>query len=167
MGIRSLLKRLSFRQILKLTRIMLQNPLLVYPTLKATRTTMIICDLHYGKAHHKNGKANAFRHALWNILICRTTFRITKNKEKSVSWAQKITDLHEKLAPNKPLDTAMDLHNNEIGRTYFLELTASSEEEIVIFLKENTKKAKKVTDSKEILDHKDKLVYLLEVDTGS
>ncbi|WP_109851107.1 hypothetical protein [Aquimarina sp. AU58] len=167
MSIRSLLKRLSFRQILKVTGIMFQNPLLVYPTLKATRRTMIICDLHYGKAHHKNGKANAFRHALWNILICHTTFRVTKNKEKSVSWAQKITDLHEKLAPNKPIETAMDLHNNEIGRKYFLDLTTYFEEEIITFLKENTQKAKKVTDSKEILDHKDKLVYLLEIDTRS
>lgn len=165
MSIGNLLKRLSFRQILKVAGVMLQNPLLIYPTLKATRRTMIICDLHYGKAHHKNGKANAFRHALWNILICQTTFRITKNKEKSVSWAQKITDLHEKLAPNKPLETAMDLHNNEIGRKHFLELTTSFEEEIITFLKNNTQKAKKVIDIKEILDHKDKLVYLLEIDT--
>ncbi len=124
---------------------------------------MIICDLHYGKAHHKNGKANAFRHALWNILICQTTFRITKNKEKSIAWTQKITDLHEKLAPNKPIETEMDLHNNEIGRKYFLNLAMSFEEEMISFLKENTQKAKKVTDIKEILDHKDKLVYLLEM----
>ncbi|WP_024769648.1 DUF6973 domain-containing protein [Aquimarina macrocephali] len=163
MSIRSLLRRLSFRQILRLTGIMLQNPLLIYPTLKATRRTMIICDLHYGKAHHKNGKANAFRHALWNILICQTTFRITKNKEKSIAWTQKITDLHEKLAPNKPIETEMDLHNNEIGRKYFLNLAMSFEEEMISFLKENTQKAKKVTDIKEILDHKDKLVYLLEM----
>ncbi|WP_159025473.1 hypothetical protein [Aquimarina sp. Aq78] len=163
MSIRSLLRRLSFRQILRLTGIMLQNPLLIYPTLKATRRTMIICDLHYGKAHHKNGKANAFRHALWNILICRTTFRITKNKEKSIAWTKKITDLHEKLAPNKPIETAMDLHNNEIGRKYFLDLTIGFEEEMISFLKENTQKAKKVTDIKEILDHKDKLIYLLEM----
>lgn len=73
----------------------------------------------------------------------------------------------KKLAPNKPIETAMDLHNNEVGRKYFLDLTTYFEEEIITFLKENTQKAKKVTDIKEILNHKDKLVYLLEIDTRS
>ncbi|PKV49001.1 hypothetical protein ATE84_1017 [Aquimarina sp. MAR_2010_214] len=162
MSIRSLLKRLSFRQILRLTGIMLQNPLLVYPTLKATRRTMIICDLHYGKTHHNHGKANAFRHALWNILICYKTFRITKNEESSIRWTKKITDLHEKLAPNKPIETAMDLQNNEMGRKYFVSLKNISEDEIVTFLKKHVQKAKKVTELNALLDHKNDLVYLSE-----
>ncbi len=138
------------------------NPLLLYPTLKATRRSMAICDLHYGDAHHKNGKANAFRHALWNILICDTTFRVTKSKKKSIDWAKRITDLHEKLAPNKPVATAMDLHNNEIGRKYFLTTNIISENEVISFLKEETRKAKKISDVKTILNHKNDLVYLLE-----
>lgn len=153
---------LSFRQIFRLSWIALQNPLLIFPTLKATKKTMVICDRLYGKVHHKNGKANAFRHGLWNVLICNSTFRITKNKEKSKIWTQKITDLHEKLAPNEPLDTAMDLHNNEIGRQYFLKLNTRSEEEIISFLKVHTQKAKKIKDIKTILDHKNELIYLSE-----
>lgn len=33
-----------------------------------------------------------------------------------------MTDLHEELFPNKPLETKMDLHNNQVGLDYFMEL---------------------------------------------
>ncbi len=33
-----------------------------------------------------------------------------------------MTDLHEELFPNNPLETKMDLHNNKIGMDYFIEL---------------------------------------------
>lgn len=32
---------------------------------------MVICDDLFDRSHHKSNKANAFRHALWNILICQ------------------------------------------------------------------------------------------------
>lgn len=33
-----------------------------------------------------------------------------------------MTDLHEELFPNKPLETKMDLHNNKFGMDFFMEL---------------------------------------------
>ena len=33
-----------------------------------------------------------------------------------------MTDLHEELFPNKPLERKMDLHNNQVGMDYFMEL---------------------------------------------
>lgn len=33
-----------------------------------------------------------------------------------------MTDLHEELFPNQPLETKMDLHNNKLGMDYFMEL---------------------------------------------
>jgi hypothetical protein len=33
-----------------------------------------------------------------------------------------MTDMHEELFPNKPLETKMDLHNNKFGMDYFMEL---------------------------------------------
>lgn len=33
-----------------------------------------------------------------------------------------MTDLHEELFPNKPLETKMDLHNNQIGMDYFMSI---------------------------------------------
>lgn len=162
MNIWGFVKQLNFWQLFRLARILIQTPLFIYPTLQATKKTLAICDALYKKEHHRNGKANAFRHALWNILICFAIFRRTNNKEKSVSWTKKITDLHEELAPNSPIEKAMDLHNNKIGRRYFIKLMNKSEEEIVAFLKQNTPKAKKITDIKEISNPKNNLVFLEE-----
>ncbi len=33
-----------------------------------------------------------------------------------------MTDLHEELFPNKPLEKKMDLHNNKIGMDYFMKI---------------------------------------------
>ncbi len=162
MNIRGFVKQLNFWQLFRLAGILIQNPLFIYPTLQATKKTLAICDALYKKEHHRNGKANAFRHALWNMLICLTIFKRTNNKEKSINWAKKITDLHEKLAPNSAIEKEMDLHNNKIGRQYFLNLNTTSEEEIVAFLKQNTQKAKKITDIKEISNPKNNLVFLEE-----
>ncbi|MDY8137140.1 DUF6973 domain-containing protein [Aquimarina sp. 2201CG5-10] len=159
MRIWSTLKRLSIPQLFRLASVALQKPLLINPTLKATKSTMAICNTLYGTIHHGNGKENAFRHALWNILICQNTYSSTKSELKSVKWAKKITDLHEKLAPNKPLEEAMDLHNNRKGREYFEELKSSSEEEIIAFLSAKTEKAEKIMMLKEI-ENKNELVYL-------
>ncbi len=162
MRIWSVLRRLSLREVLQLTSVMLQNPLCIIPTLKATKQTLNICNTIYENTHHKHGKANAFRHALWNVLICQKTVYFTKNDEKSIIWAQKVTDLHEKLAPNESLEEAMDLHNNKIGRSCFITLKSSSEEEIITFLKKTTQNAKEITEIKDILDHQNNLVYLSE-----
>lgn len=42
--------------------------------------------------------------------------------EKALAFCKRITDLHEELFPNKPLETKMDLHNNKIGMDYFMEM---------------------------------------------
>lgn len=36
-----------------------------------------------------------------------------------------MTDLHEELFPNEPLETKMDLHNNQVGMNYFMQLLPS------------------------------------------
>ncbi|GAA4275087.1 hypothetical protein U6A24_17110 [Aquimarina gracilis] len=162
MDIWTLVKQFSYRQLFKLSLLGAQKPLYINPTLRATRQTINICDSLYKDSHHKNGKANAFRHALWNVLICRNIFKFSKNEAKSIDWAKKITDLHEKLMKNEPLAEMMDLHNNEIGRQYFERLKHRSEEEIVDFLNGLTKNAKKITEIRAIEKHKNDLVYILE-----
>ncbi|WP_298542405.1 hypothetical protein [uncultured Aquimarina sp.] len=160
MKIRNIIRRFSFRQLFRLSGLLLQNPLYIIPTLRATKMTMTICDSLYGNTHHNNGKANAFRHALWNVLICQKTYIQSKNEKKSIIWAEKITDLHEKLAPNKAIAEAMDLHNNRLGRMYFKTLKTASEEETVAFLKEKTTNANLIKDIREIKEFRDDLIYL-------
>lgn len=159
MNIWSRIRRLSIPQLFKLSLLLLRHPLLILPTLKATRATLKVSDSLYGKAHHKNGKANAFRHALWNMMICYKTLNSTKDINKSVGWAEKITDLHEKLSPNKPLEATMDLHNNAFGRKHFSLDLYKTMEEMVIFLTKELQNAQKVTKMEEIKEVK-MLVYI-------
>ncbi|MBT0607878.1 DUF6973 domain-containing protein [Aequorivita echinoideorum] len=161
----SRISELNFAKLWRLAAVGLQNPLMVWPTFKATKKTMEICDSLFGKEHHKNNSTNAFRHALWNILICKyTTARGRSLKpsrtNKSIAWAEKITSFHEKLMPNKPLEKAMDLHNNKMGRNYFKELKDASEEEVIDFLKVKMDEAQRVANVEEIESHRNKLVYI-------
>ncbi len=162
MRIWSVLKKLSLKELFLLTSLMLRRPLLILPTLRATKETILICDHVYGNKHNTNGKENAFRHALWNLLICRRTLLSTKNEDSSINWAKRITDLHEKLAPNPELEKLMDLHNNEIGRRYFKKLKNSNKTNMISFLKEKTKEAKMISHVEDIISHQNNLIYLSE-----
>jgi CelD/BcsL family acetyltransferase involved in cellulose biosynthesis len=123
---------------------------------------MHICDAHFGNTHHKSNQANAFRHALWNVLICQKTMKCAKNKQKSVFWTQKVGDLYEKVTQNELLDEAMDLHNNTIGRIFFLNHIDKNEEEMIHLLQKMAKKAQKVAEIEEINYFKNALVFLEE-----
>jgi hypothetical protein len=139
------IQQLSISQLWKFSILFLKHPLLIFPTLNATKRTFEICNEHFGNSHHRSNAANAFRHALWNILICKYSLDKIKNKQKSVFWAQKVGDLYEKVTQHKPLDEAMDLHNNAVGRIYFLNLIDKNEQEIVDYLLEKMKNSRNVT----------------------
>ncbi len=86
--------------------------------------------------------------------------KMTKNKQKSVFWAQKVTDLYEKVTKNDMLDEAMDVHNNAIGRICFLNNLDENEAKLVEFIQEKTKNAQKVTKKEEIKQSKTLMVYI-------
>ena len=162
MKILSRLGELNASKLWRLAWIGLKNPLLVVPTHRATNRTMDICDRIFGNAHNGDNSANAFRHALWNILIAQRTIKILKSEEKAISWAEKITTLHETLMPNKPLERAMDMHNNEVGRSFFMELQTSSEDEIIGFLEKKATEAVQIKTVEEAKSLNGVLVYLVE-----
>lgn len=74
--------------------------------------------------------------------------------------------MHEELFPNLPLETKMDLHNNQVGMDLFMEMLPGIHRqffEINFFignLFEKTKTAKLLTSLEE--DHGNELVYLEE-----
>ena len=154
------IRRLSIAQLWNFSILFLRHPLLIFPTLNATKRTFEICNNHFGKSHNRSNEANAFRHALWNVLICKNSFKRTKNKQKSVFWAQKVGDLYEKMTQNKPLEEAMDLHNNAVGRIYFLNLLDKNEQEIVNFTLEKMKNSHKVTKIEEMSRYKSEMVSI-------
>lgn len=162
MNIWKRIRQLSIGQLFKLSALFLKHPLLIIPTLKATKRAFEICDHLFKKEHHKRTKANAFRHALWNVLICKNSMKMTKNKQKSVFWAQKVTDLYEKVTQNSLLDEAMDVHNNAIGRLCFLNNMEETEAIFIEILQKLSKNAQKITKIEEIEQNRAILVYLEE-----
>ena len=159
MALAASIKNLSFKQFLVLGKVFAFNPQFIIPTWKATRKTLKICDRRFGQDHHKNTPANAFRHALWNFIICEKCHKIAKSSDKAKSWSKKITDLHEKLLPNSELEKRMDLHNNGIGRSLFEKhilktLNAPS------ILTGKMETATKIRTVEEINRVKDELVYI-------
>lgn len=158
MNIWNRIKKLSPKQLLNLGVVFIKRPLLISPTLKASKKAMDISQEHFGKAQHKNGKPNAFRHALWNVLLAKIAYK--NDNTSAIAWADKVTTLHEKLAPNAPLETAMDLHNNKIGLQLFAETLELSEEEMIQFLKEEAEKAQQISTVEDVEKHPNEMVYI-------
>jgi hypothetical protein len=158
----AVLKRVDFRNILKGVFIGLRRPHFILPTIKATKDCISISTKNYGKRHHKNGPANAFRHAFWNYLIAKRCFKWQNNEEAVLSWAKKVTDWHEDSFPNKQLPKMMDLHNNEVGRFIFEQHPEKSELEIVELLKQMTLESIKIDESSLLSQYKNRMVHILE-----
>ncbi len=160
MSILSIVKALKYSQLRRLFFLALKYPIFIYPTLKATSKSYNIAKKEYPKTHHLSGNGNAFRHALWNILICYECLKWKNNKIKVMAWAQIITDKHEELSPNKPLDKAMDLHNNAEGRNLFAQFDFVTIEEIIEMLKEKLRTSKKIESVSEMENLINEFVYV-------
>ncbi|MAN28653.1 MAG: hypothetical protein CMH15_09870 [Mesonia sp.] len=158
MAIWAKIKQLNLKQAFILGKTFLFRPGLLFPTYRATKKTVGICNRLFGKAHHKDNETNAFRHALWNFLIAEESLPQLKEKSKAIAWAKEITDLHEKLSPNPALPRAMDLHNNQIGRNLFQQEIPS--EEIIEKLREMMKDAKQINQAEQVSNHTNRLVYI-------
>ncbi len=121
---------------------------------------MNIAQKEYGSKHHLNNPANAFRHALWVILIIRKCLKWNQDEEKARVWARKFTDWHEEFSPNEALEHAMDLHNNKRGIALFEEIKDKNEAEIISFLKQKASEAVKIEKAEEVEKLKNDLVYI-------
>ncbi|MBC9794623.1 DUF6973 domain-containing protein [Sinomicrobium weinanense] len=164
MSLWKLIKSLKFRQITSLLVLFARHPLMPVPTARATTKSLDICRHLFPKRHRANGRANAFRHALWNVLLAREAMKWNKNPERSLAWAKQITDWHEQFAPNPEPARAMDLHNNAVGRDLFVKWLRSKTEltdaEIITKLKEVMAASKKITGVSDIRMHPGELVHI-------
>ena len=156
------LQKISFLKLLSFGFLVLKKPLLILPIIRATKAALRTSQELYGYAHNRNGKANAFRHAYWNYLICEKTLKITKNPQKSVIWTQKVTSFYEKVTKNELLDTAMDLHNNNLGRNQFLANFEQKSFNPIDFFKEMAQNALRIVKIEEIDSFNSNLVYISE-----
>ena len=141
----------------------LKHPLMMYPTLSATIVCFKIVNDKFPKLHHLDNPANAFRHALWNALIIHKGLFWNKNLKKVLLWTQRITNWHEEFAPNKPLEKAMDLHNNSKGQLWYSQMISEKKITIVTLINELEKKVKdckKITSLSDIKKYSEYLVCL-------
>lgn len=160
-------RSLKFRQFWNLFKVSAVNITRVWPSWKSTRRSVRIASDLYGKWHHKNTEANAFRHALWTYLIAANCRKHFKSKDQSIEWARKLTDLHEDLFPNRPLAREMDLHNNGVGLYLYRHNPHYREEEIVNLIKsraESSIRIEKLEDLRPVGE--DQLVHLENMQLG-
>lgn len=156
------IKRLNFAQLLKLTGITLQSPIRMLKTAMATKRCMQICNREFGQTHHLHNRANAIRHALWNILILKKLYGSRSNMVSILKWTEKITSWHEDFSVNAPLERAMDLHNNAVGRIWFSEFKMMNEKEIVDQLKQRAASARQIENVNQTKTSFGRLVFLSE-----
>ena len=160
MKILRILGRIRWNSFLSLVRISLPNFLLLWPTYRATKDCMRISTQYFERKHYQNGPPNAFRHALWNILIAKYSYSFSSTLEKALDWAKEITDWHEEAFFSKPLPMAMDFHNNTVGRWLFSENFNWSNEQFIEKLLLLTQKAVKINKDSPIDQYKNQLVYI-------
>jgi hypothetical protein len=125
----------------------------------ATFKVYRISQKKFPNIHGGHNKANAFRHALWNILIAQKCARFSENINDVLEWTKQITDWHEEFSPNEEMAKAMDLHNNQKGREYFIELMKKKEKNTINYMMaqlEHSVKVKEISDIRQT----DYLVYL-------
>lgn len=137
-----------------------KHPLFMLATAKATFSVMRVAQREFPNVHGLHNKANAFRHALWNVFIAVDCHKFSKDLDKVLDWTQKFTDWHEEFAPNEPLAKAMDLQNNLIGRKRYKQLKNNDKKHWVTFFKEESSEAILITSLKEIEKYPNQLMYL-------
>ena len=115
------IRSMSIKKIMRLLSLVLLHPIFSLLSFHATLQAYAIAQKKFPKTASTNGIGNAFRHALWCCFIMMYCCKVS-SPEKALAFCKHLTDLHEELFPNKPLETKMDLHNNKIGMDYFMEL---------------------------------------------
>jgi len=150
----------NFKKLPGLFWLALKHPLYIIPTLRATRLTMTIAQREYGNKHVGNTPENAFRHALWSFLIAKNCLEWKNDIPKAGRWTALITDKHEIVAPNPPLERSMDEHNNSIGIALFQRSSSWEIDRVVNYLKTKAKTAKKIENPPGVNTFEDDLVYI-------
>jgi hypothetical protein len=162
MNILSVIKRLRPKNLWQFFILAIRYPLCIIPTFLATRKCIQVATEQYGRSHHRNTPANAFRHAYWNYLIADYCLHAYHNLEKVIHWTQTITDWHEEVFINSALPKAMDLHNNAVGRHLFMKHYQESPETALTILLTMAKDSKKVQTLEEIAQSPLSLVHLID-----
>tara|TARA_R110000787_G_scaffold55942_4_gene128829 strand:- start:2920 stop:3408 length:489 start_codon:yes stop_codon:yes gene_type:complete len=155
-----LIKGLNFRQLKSLFLLFVQHPFFMISTVKATFSVIKTAQKEFPNIHGQLNKANAFRHALWNVFIAIECSRFSKNTDAILLWAKEFTDWHEEFAPNEELAKIMDLHNNLIGRELYRKFEGKDKNQWIVFMRDALLKAIKIGSVNDVANYPNQLVYL-------
>jgi hypothetical protein len=93
------------------------RPTRLFALLAITQDAARRCVRLFGRTGLDGGLADAFRHTYWSA-------RLTQHF--GTDWAERLTTAHERLPSPDPVAVAMDLHNNEVGRSLGAAFPAAS-----------------------------------------
>ncbi|MGB5942266.1 MAG: hypothetical protein WBG71_05245 [Leeuwenhoekiella sp.] len=155
------LKNLNYKVLPSIFVLLVKRPGYLIPTWRATVATLKIASATYPKTHNRDGRGNAFKHALWNISILfylnKTEGRQLKN---TLSWTKNVTDANEDLFDNPIMQRTMDIQNNKAGRDLFVQNPKVPFETLLNELKKKTEEAIPFKDPSKIDIFSDHLVYI-------
>jgi len=145
MSFKDLIKTIKMGQVKQLIIWFFKHPFFLVATVYATLITIRIAQREFPGIHGKHNKANAFRHAFWNVLIAKKCRRFSNHLPKVMNWTTTFTNWHEDFVKNKDLPRFMDLHNNAIGRKLFVAWKDQNTESLIKLLKVELSNAKKIS----------------------
>ncbi len=154
------LTKVRLHKLLELANMALQHLDFLYPTYLATKQCMAVSTKYFQRKHYNNGQANAFRHALWNYLIALKCTDRSKNLDRVLSWTKCITDWHETAFVNRPLAQRMDLHNNAVGRTFFIKEKINTKDAAIAYFLELATRSIKITENSTLKEFPLTLVHI-------
>jgi len=154
------IKGVRFRQLKSVLVFLLKHPIFMISTIKATFDVVRVSQKEFPNTHGFHNKANAFRHALWNIFIAKQCALFSRNSHEVILWTKEFTDWYEDFSYNEELARIMDLHNNYIGRELFLKTPEKTHYQWVILMKEQLHKAVQIVSVEDVVNYPSQLVYL-------
>ena len=156
----NIIKEVCFRQLKSVLVFLFKHPIFMVSTIIATFNVVRVSQKEFPNTHGFHNKANAFRHALWNIFIANQCSLFSRKSHEVILWTKEFTDWHEDFSPNEELSRIMDLHNNYIGRELFLKTPKSTHKQWLILMKEQLHKAVQIVSVEDVVNYPSQLVYL-------
>lgn len=97
---------------------MLKHPFSAIGIINQKKLALDYTKKYMGDGPNGDNKKDAFRHAIWNIVMCKEGWG---KKNQKLSWARDFATAYEKGENYTEFTSDMDLHNNKVGRSYYSE----------------------------------------------
>lgn len=83
---------------------------------------------YMGEGSQGDNKRDAFRHAIWNVVMCKEGWG---RKDEKLAWANDFATAYEKGDNYTMFTSDMDLHNNNVGRNFYNENSTKNYKKIL------------------------------------